>query len=50
VTEIGDNAKKLLGRIPGHYSIKRPMQDGVIADPPVVEEMLRLFIQQVASN
>jgi rod shape-determining protein MreB and related proteins len=44
---VGLEAKKMIGRTPGHIQAIRPLKDGVIADFDVCEKMLRYFIQQV---
>lgn len=46
VVAVGEEAKKMLGRTPGHIKAIRPMKDGVIADFDITEEMLRYFIQK----
>ncbi|MBA3399632.1 MAG: rod shape-determining protein, partial [Acidimicrobiia bacterium] len=40
-------AKRMIGRTPGHIRAIRPLEDGVIADFDVCEKMLRFFIQKV---
>jgi rod shape-determining protein MreB len=47
VVAVGEDAKRMLGRTPGHIVAIRPMKDGVIADFDVTEKMLRYFIQKV---
>ncbi len=44
---VGLEAKRMMGRTPGHIRAVRPMKDGVIADFEVCEKMLRYFIQKV---
>ena len=44
---VGTEAKRMIGRTPGHIQAIRPLKDGVIADFDVTEKMLRYFIQQV---
>lgn len=46
VVAVGDEAKKMLGRNPGHIEVIRPMVDGVISDFEVTEEMLRYLIRK----
>ncbi len=46
VIAVGLEAKRMLGRTPGHIKAIRPMRDGVIADFEITEEMLRYFITQ----
>jgi rod shape-determining protein MreB and related proteins len=44
---VGIEAKRMMGRTPGHIRCIRPLKDGVIADFDVCEKMLRYFIQKV---
>lgn len=44
---VGSEAKRMIGRTPGHIRAIRPLKDGVIADFDVCEKMLRYFIQRV---
>lgn len=44
---VGTEAKRMIGRTPGHIRAIRPLKDGVIADFDVCEKMLRYFIQKV---
>ena len=44
---VGLEAKRMLGRTPGHIKAIRPLKDGVIADFDVCEKMLRYFIHRV---
>ena len=50
VLAVGADAKRMIGRTPGHIQAIRPLEDGVIADFDVCEKMLRYFIQQVHSR
>ena len=47
---VGREAKRMLGRTPGHISAIRPLKDGVIADFEICEKMLRYFIQRVTQR
>lgn len=47
VIEVGEEAKRMLGRTPGSIIAIRPMKDGVIADFEITEAMLRHFIKKV---
>jgi rod shape-determining protein MreB len=47
VVAVGAEAKKMLGRTPGHITAVRPMKDGVIADFTYTEKMLQYFINKV---
>ncbi|HLM19607.1 MAG TPA: rod shape-determining protein, partial [Acidimicrobiia bacterium] len=44
---VGTEAKRMLGRTPGHIEAVRPLKDGVIADFDICEKMLRYFIHKV---
>lgn len=46
VLAIGQEAKKMVGRTPGHIVVTRPLVQGVISDFEVTEEMLRYFINK----
>jgi len=47
ILAVGAEAKRMIGRTPGHIQAIRPLKDGVIADFDVTEKMLRFFIQKV---
>jgi rod shape-determining protein MreB len=47
VVAVGADAKRMIGRTPGHIRAVRPLQDGVIADYDVTAEMLRYFVRKV---
>lgn len=47
VAAVGADAKRMLGRTPGHIVAIRPLKDGVIADFHVTEKMLQYFIHKV---
>lgn len=44
VLEVGEEAKRMIGRTPGNIVAIRPMKDGVIADFDITYTMLRHFI------
>lgn len=46
VEAVGDEAKKMIGRTPGHIVAVRPMKDGVIADFETTAIMMKYFIDQ----
>ncbi|MBS3985904.1 MAG: rod shape-determining protein [Selenomonadales bacterium] len=46
VLEVGDAAKAMIGRTPGHIIAVRPLRDGVIADFDVTQKMLKAFIKR----
>src|SRR6185437_5398307 len=47
VVAVGAEAKRMIGRTPGHIQAVRPLQDGVIADYDITAEMLRFFVRKV---
>lgn len=47
VVAIGNDAKKMVGRTPGHIVAVRPLVGGVISDFEVTAEMLNYFIKKV---
>jgi len=47
VIQVGEEAKRMLGRTPGSIIAIRPLKDGVIADFDHTERMLRYFIEKV---
>ncbi len=47
VLEVGEEARKMVGRTPGNIEAIRPLKDGVIADFDVTEAMLRHFINKI---
>ena len=48
--DVGENAKKMLGRTPANFETIRPLRNGVIADYEVTADMLRAFYKRVSSN
>lgn len=50
VHQVGEEAKRMLGRTPGNLRAVRPLKDGVISDFEACEEMLRRFIRKVDSR
>jgi rod shape-determining protein MreB and related proteins len=50
IAAVGAEAKRMLGRTPGHIDAIRPLKDGVIADFTVTEKMLQHFIRKVHGN
>ncbi|QBI18663.1 rod shape-determining protein [Egibacter rhizosphaerae] len=50
ILAVGSDAKRMIGRTPGHIIAIRPLKDGVIADFEVTEKMLRYFIQKVTKR
>ncbi|MEK7142103.1 MAG: rod shape-determining protein, partial [Patescibacteria group bacterium] len=50
VVAVGNEAKRMIGRTPGHIIAVRPLIDGVISDFEVAQEMLSYFIKRVINN
>jgi len=50
VIAVGDEAKRMLGRVPPNIEVIRPLRDGVIFDFDLCEKMLRYFIQKVTNS
>lgn len=50
VMAVGEEAKRMLGRTPGHIVATRPLKDGVIADYQQTEKMLEHFIGKVSNR
>ncbi|MFS1513874.1 rod shape-determining protein [Chengkuizengella sp. SCS-71B] len=46
IVEVGDAAKKMLGRTPGSIKAERPMKDGVIADFETTSAMIKAFMKR----
>ena len=44
IAAVGVEAKRMLGRTPGHIDAIRPLKDGVIADFTITEKMLQHFL------
>ena len=47
VLAIGREAKRMVGKTPGHIVATRPLVDGVVSDFEVTEQMLKHFIDKV---
>lgn len=50
VLEVGEEARRMVGRTPGNIVAIRPLQGGVIADFEITELMLKHFIQKVGGK
>ncbi|MFH0822212.1 MAG: rod shape-determining protein [Pseudomonadota bacterium] len=44
---IGEEAKKMIGRVPGSIEVYRPLREGVISNFEMASLMLKFFIQKV---
>ena len=50
IAAVGNDAKRMLGRMPGSYSAVKPVQDGMIADFILTEKMLQYFMHHIQRN
>jgi rod shape-determining protein MreB len=50
IVAVGEEARRMLGRTPGHIVATRPLREGVIADFDTTEIMLRHFIQKAVGK
>src|SRR6185437_9744655 len=50
VVAVGQAAKSMIGRTPGHITAVRPLKDGVIADFTYTEKMLQFFMDKLHGN
>jgi rod shape-determining protein MreB len=50
IMEVGDEAKRMIGRTPGSITAIRPLKDGVIADFETTQMMLKYFIKKATGG
>jgi len=50
VLEVGEAARRMVGKTPGHIQAIKPLIDGVISDFEVTEKMLKYFFNKVSSD
>lgn len=50
ILAIGREAKKMVGKTPGHIMATRPLVDGVVSDFEITQQMLRYFIARVTEG
>ena len=48
--EVGEEARRMLGRTPGNIVAIRPLRDGVISDYDITERMLKYFINKICGG
>ncbi|MCD8078722.1 MAG: rod shape-determining protein MreB [Lachnospiraceae bacterium] len=46
IREIGEEARKMIGRTPGNIVAIRPLRQGVISDYAITEKMMKYFIRK----
>ena len=47
ILEVGEAARKMVGKTPGHIEAIKPLVEGIISDFEVTEKMLKYFINKV---
>ena len=50
ILAIGDEAKKMLDRVPAHVTLIKPLMNGVISDFEMTEEILKHFLKQAGGK
>ncbi|RCW63003.1 rod-share determining protein MreBH [Saliterribacillus persicus] len=50
VVAVGNDAKNMIGKTPGHIVPIRPLRDGVIADFDTTTQMLRVLLKKVSKT
>ena len=50
IKAIGEEARLMLGRTPGHIIAVRPLRKGVISDYNVTEKMIKYFVQKAVGT
>lgn len=50
VLAVGEEARRMIGRTPGHVVAVRPLKYGVISDYDVTEQMLKSFIEKAVGK
>lgn len=50
ILAIGDDAKKMLDRVPAHVTLIKPLMNGVISDFEMTEEILRHFLKEASGK
>ncbi len=47
ILAVGDSARRMVGKTPGHILATKPLVDGVISDFEVTEKMLKYFFDRI---
>lgn len=50
ILAVGDEAYKMLGRVPGNIVVVYPLEGGVITDSDLVEELVNIFLGEVCKS
>ncbi len=47
ILSVGEDAKRMIGKTPGHILAVQPLRNGIISDFEVAEKMMRYFIEKI---
>ncbi|MEK7611813.1 MAG: rod shape-determining protein [Patescibacteria group bacterium] len=50
ILDVGDGARRMLGRTPAHVEIVRPLHGGVISDFEMSQEIIRHFLKKISGG
>lgn len=50
VIAVGEEAFRMIGRVPDYITVVRPLSDGVISDHKMTEKMITFFIEKVTGK
>lgn len=50
ILAIGEEARRMLGKTPGHITATKPLENGIISDFEVTEKMLKYFINKIRTS
>ena len=50
ILAVGDEAKKMLDRVPAHVTLIKPLMNGVISDFEMTEEILKYFLRKASEG
>jgi len=50
ILAVGDEAKKMLDRVPAHVTLIKPLMNGVISDFEMTEEILKHFLKEASGG
>lgn len=47
ILAVGNEAKHMLGKTPGHITVSRPLAHGIISDYEVTEKLIKFFMEKI---
>ena len=50
ILAVGNEAREMIGKVPGNISVIRPLKEGVIANYTVTQKMLEFVVERVAGK